>query len=219
MSAKSEKIKSNRAAWIDWAKTLLIYFVVVGHAGCQGGIKDFIYAFHMPAFFIISGYLYRPHNWRRTFRSFAIPVLVFSIINLFFQIGFDFIKTGEVDWQRYALNSWKAYYSVAWGPEGFVTLFTGVWFIVVLMLCRFLLGDIKLFQSIHRYYKEIALLMVIWMFSEPFLFPSNKRTIQDLYFYRVLSCFPFMAFGIFMKEQAQERKGYDSVSKRGGDWD
>lgn len=200
-----EKSYNKRETWIDWAKTLLIYFVVVGHAGCKGVAQELIYAFHMPAFFIVSGYLYHTHDWRKTLRSFIVPVVFFSIINLFFKIGIDIISTGEPKWFQYAVMSWKAYYSVAWGSDGYVTLFTGVWFIIVLMFCRFLLGDMKCFQLIRKYYREIALLMVIWMIAESFFFSSNTSYVQDLYLYRVLSCFPFMALGIFMKEHILNR--------------
>ena len=35
---------------------------------------------NMPAFFVISGFLYHEHNWRPTLKSFGIPLVVFSII-------------------------------------------------------------------------------------------------------------------------------------------
>lgn len=194
-----EESKNNREAWIDWAKTLLIYFVVVGHAGCKGGLQELLYAFHMPAFFIISGYLYRPHDWKKTLKNYIVPIVFYSIINLFFKIGIDIIK-GGVDWCHYATMSWKAYYSVAFGSEGYITLFPGVWFIVVLMFCRFLSGDVIVCLHILKYYKELALLFVIWIISEPLFFSSTTSCIQDLYLYRVLSCFPFVAIGMFMKE-------------------
>ena len=71
-----------RENWIDWSKTILIWLMVLGHAGLGGLPREFIYAFHMPAFFIISGYLYKPHNWFKTLKGFGIPILFFSVINL-----------------------------------------------------------------------------------------------------------------------------------------
>ena len=60
--------------------------MVLGHAGLGGLPREFIYAFHMPAFFIISGYLYKPHNWFKTLKGFGIPILFFSVINLFYVV-------------------------------------------------------------------------------------------------------------------------------------
>lgn len=75
---------SKRENWIDWSKAILIWLMVLGHAGLSGVPREFVYAFHMPAFFIISGYLYKPHNCLRTLKSFGIPILFFSAINLSF---------------------------------------------------------------------------------------------------------------------------------------
>ena len=74
-------VVAKRIIWIDWAKTILIYLMVVGHCLPAPWESTLIYAFHMPAFFIISGYLYRQHNWWRTVKSFVVPVAFFSAIN------------------------------------------------------------------------------------------------------------------------------------------
>ena len=81
INVKNVSLK-NRESWIDWSKAILIWLMVLGHAGLSGIPREFVYAFHMPAFFIISGYLYRPHNWAKTLKSFGIPILFFSMINL-----------------------------------------------------------------------------------------------------------------------------------------
>lgn len=77
---------TKRENWIDWSKALLIWLMVLGHAGLSGMPRELVYAFHMPAFFIISGYLYKPHKCWRTLKSFGIPILFFSAINLCFII-------------------------------------------------------------------------------------------------------------------------------------
>ena len=55
---------------IDTAKGILIILVVIGHvlnfnAPATSAIKTWIYSFHMPAFFIISGLLINPEKWER----------------------------------------------------------------------------------------------------------------------------------------------------------
>lgn len=49
---------SNRIDWIDRAKYLGILLVLLGHTDCPEAMKQSIYMFHMPLFFIISGYLW-----------------------------------------------------------------------------------------------------------------------------------------------------------------
>lgn len=46
-----------RLQWLDIAKGVLLYFVIWGHIVIYNGmVFKFIFAFHMPAFFILSGY-------------------------------------------------------------------------------------------------------------------------------------------------------------------
>lgn len=52
-----------RSIWIDYCKILLIYLVIVAHSNQIPRIADIlICSFHMPAFFMISGYLYKSND-------------------------------------------------------------------------------------------------------------------------------------------------------------
>ena len=44
-----------RLDYLDKAKGILIILVVIGHIWQSGPVFNIIYAFHMPAFFFISG--------------------------------------------------------------------------------------------------------------------------------------------------------------------
>lgn len=193
-------------SWVDWAKVLLIFFVIVGHAGNTGFSQDLIYSFHMPAFFVISGYLYHPKDWRITCKRLLIPVAVYSLIHLCFLILMDYAKTGYADIAHYATDSWYAYFSVAWPDLNYITLFVGVWFIIVLLFCRLLLGDIPAFSFVRRHYHYLALIMATWMIAEPFILQSNTSLVQDLYIYRCLSCFPFIALGIHLQDNPNQKE-------------
>jgi fucose 4-O-acetylase-like acetyltransferase len=50
-----------RLDWVDVARGLGIVAVVVGHVWLRGPIRDAMYSFHMPLFFLLSGLLSRPH--------------------------------------------------------------------------------------------------------------------------------------------------------------
>lgn len=50
---KSEK---KRIVWIDQLRGFAFYFVILGHMNIQRDLKVWIYSFHMPLFFIISGF-------------------------------------------------------------------------------------------------------------------------------------------------------------------
>ena len=91
-----------RIDFIDYSKGLGIFFVVFGHVYCGNNIvTNWIYSFHMPLFFILSGFLLyfeKERNFKKLFlrkcKSLIIPYLTFSIINM---IGNYFIKDMSIN--------------------------------------------------------------------------------------------------------------------------
>lgn len=51
------KMRNNRDKSLDIAKAICIILMVVGHSGCPTYLYDFVYMFHMPCFFFVSGWL------------------------------------------------------------------------------------------------------------------------------------------------------------------
>lgn len=52
--------RGDRLDWIDVARGIGILAVVVGHVWTRGGLRDAMYSFHMPLFFLLSGLLAKP---------------------------------------------------------------------------------------------------------------------------------------------------------------
>lgn len=50
-------MRNNRDKSLDIAKAICIILMVVGHSGCPTYLHDFVYMFHMPCFFFVSGWL------------------------------------------------------------------------------------------------------------------------------------------------------------------
>lgn len=50
----------DRLEWVDVARGVGIIAVVAGHVWTTGALREAVYSFHMPLFFILSGYLSRP---------------------------------------------------------------------------------------------------------------------------------------------------------------
>lgn len=47
--------QSKRILWIDYCKVIGICLVLIGHTYPNNPITDWLYSFHMPLFFFISG--------------------------------------------------------------------------------------------------------------------------------------------------------------------
>lgn len=82
--------KDGRIAYIDIARALAVYLVVLGHTSTRQTIVDLIYSFHMPCFFLISGMLLKRKNMeysiidvRKTIKkrtiSYYIPYLIWGL--------------------------------------------------------------------------------------------------------------------------------------------
>lgn len=85
---------TNRCVWIDTAKGIAIFLVVLGHSVqyylCKDNYEDhflwkFIYSFHMPFFFILSGYVIglKPLSLKvkNKFCRLLIPYASWAVIN------------------------------------------------------------------------------------------------------------------------------------------
>lgn len=75
-----------RQAWIDLAKVLGIWLVVLGHMPHSSpALKTFIFSFHMPLFFFISGYLAKPKPLGETVKQggwrLLLPYLLYGLIS------------------------------------------------------------------------------------------------------------------------------------------
>ncbi|MDR1895700.1 MAG: acyltransferase family protein [Prevotellaceae bacterium] len=84
---------TQRIIWIDIAKGLGIFLVVVGHVISSGNIlHHWIYSFHMPLFFFLSGIclnndrIYTGFLYKRL-KSLLLPYLYFGILLTIFELG------------------------------------------------------------------------------------------------------------------------------------
>lgn len=80
--------KKEREIWADYVKAIAIYLMVLCHFNLNSEIgKQFIWIFHMPVFFLISGYFDKglPFSMdilKKDFRTLIIPYFFFSVCNL-----------------------------------------------------------------------------------------------------------------------------------------
>jgi len=80
-----------RVVWVDYVKAFCIFFVVLGHSHVSHPIKIFIYAFHIPTFFFISGLFFSFDNYptyfsflKKRITQLLLPYLFFNIITYLF---------------------------------------------------------------------------------------------------------------------------------------
>ena len=78
---------SKRIGWIDEVRGYAIILVMLGHTYCPQNISTWLYTFHVPLFFFISGYLFSTSKYNcfkdfliSKFKSLILPMLCLGII-------------------------------------------------------------------------------------------------------------------------------------------
>ena len=92
-------MKEKHLNWIDLAKGIGIILVLIGHSKFLPiTLKNYIYSFHMPLFFILSGYVFSNKYNFKDFYFISCTHITPSFllyIGSFFLINFD-ISTFEI---------------------------------------------------------------------------------------------------------------------------
>ena len=93
-----------RKIWVDWAKALGMYTIIYGHCFPET-MSNFIYAFNVPVFFIISGYLCKKEQnfstcWNKTLHNLIIPYYILAFIKVAGAI-FKHLDDGQWMWSNH----------------------------------------------------------------------------------------------------------------------
>jgi fucose 4-O-acetylase-like acetyltransferase len=116
----------SRDPWLDNAKMALVTLVVIGHAWTllpsgrlPGHLYDFVYAWHVPAFVLVTGYLsrsfdYSPGRLWQLIRTVAVPYVLFEFLMALFRVhvggeelGTIFLDPHWPMWYLAALFCWR----------------------------------------------------------------------------------------------------------------
>lgn len=150
-----------RSKWIDVYKGIGIILVVAGHI-FDGLIRDLIFLFHMPLFFFISGYLYKPKNYFNYFTKKSLSLLIpyFSFL-IVFSVLYFFIN-GDVD-----------IYAIFYGGRKLQGIYGIFWFVTCLFLTQ---------QLYNYFYKNFSPknIFIIMFFFLCFSY-VNSLIISDFY--------------------------------------
>lgn len=133
-----------RIEYLDIAKGILIITVILSHSPWT--FAQYMYWFHMPAFFMISGLLYRDGiDFKKQLLKFYIPYFSFSVIDILFNFIID-PGTGSI--RSFATSFVNYIYSgkAVWGV---------FWFIPVLFISKFI------FSKLRDHFKTTYIVLII----------------------------------------------------------
>lgn len=181
---------SKRLDWIDWMKALGIYLIVLGHFFSLGG--RFIYVFHVPLFFMISGFLSKREDdrhvfWKKLWYNLVVPMLLMAVAN--------FAYTSIIQWFEGIFECKYFYWFARNVLFGMVSGFGNLWFVYTLILLKIIFQ----YCSSHKllYSLTIVMLALAYLYNTldlsgfPFFLKEPNSVID------VCTAFPFFALGIY----------------------
>lgn len=154
--------------FISIAKAIGIILMVAGHSGCPIIMNNFLYLFHMPLFFVCSGYFFKDienHHkltgyCRRKMQKLYLPYLKWSLFILLFHN--IFVLTNIIDGHKYDFHDYiKQLFSLCLMTD-YEILIRPFWFIKELLLSSILIATLSYFC--YRCQKKITNLLFVGIF-------------------------------------------------------
>lgn len=140
-------MSQNRNCWLDIAKGIAITLMVAGHTPIPSVMSHFIYAFHMPLFFIASGLVSNYEKYslmdyiKHKSYTLLLPFVCYSTI-----VAFLMYFIGELDVIDYIKSGWGGY---------------ALWFIPILFMASVLVRIT--FLAKKRYVRRFIMLCLLYI--------------------------------------------------------
>lgn len=139
--------QSNRVPTFDIMKGIGILVMIIGHTYIPSPMSDFIFVWHMPLFFILSGYFFKMKPMdvllKNNLRTLFIPYLLTALVIFLFALLYEILGRSGFD----ALHYFIAIFVGSGSPKA-VPLSEysngAIWFLLALFWCRLIFNGLLL---------------------------------------------------------------------------
>lgn len=188
-----------REVWIDVARGIGIIAVVIGHSG-RHLVHDLLFWFHMPLFFIISGYIdkginswleFKPWIIKRT-KQLLIPYISFVTLIAFWKSLIEFYKGNGLEWLSGNIIN------LILGGNYINDWFSIIWFITCLYATQIIFAIIQI--TIKTKYVKLLLIGICFIIAHVEANIVNYYNVYIPWNIDVaLFSIAFYAFGYYLK--------------------
>ncbi|MGP1587108.1 MAG: acyltransferase family protein [Treponemataceae bacterium] len=190
---KTQLSDNSRILWIDFAKLIGIFLVILGHLGLRNIlIRNFIYSFHMPLFFFLSGITTKKENLakivKKNFQCLIIPYFAFYLITYVWWFFYYFIRNPGLFERNITVAFIKPMlgmlYGIGWDTPFSTMLNVPLWFLLALFFCKLFYGVTNLCPKKVFVFVNIFLCVVF--------------TVTVIMFRKSIRKFPFSIGPVFL---------------------
>lgn len=195
-----EAIKTEkRISWIDIAKAIGIFYIVLGHVYEDTTIfRIILYLFHVPLFFILSGFTYHYYKDQKEFilkklKQLYIPYILVSIISIFI-----YLILGNYIGENVSLNAGsliQSLYFMIYANTNYGVMMWNrpLWFIPALLVSLVIINLIEIIKNKPTKIIIVILLTALGMFC------GYKQIYLPLQTEGALSMLIWIYIGIYLK--------------------
>lgn len=199
-------MEKNRITWIDTAKGLGIFLVVLGHNSIPAAIFGYIFSFHMPLFFFISGFLFKKDLNFSNFAAKKFKTLILPYLTL----GLGVYLYWLVIYQKFSpfdLSLLKPLGDLAFASTKLESIFTPLWFLPGLFVAELIFFAV--IKKFPKQYLLISLILSLIGYWNSFQYFKNLPWSITA----SLVALVFMAGGYFLKDRYSELLGNIKLKK------
>lgn len=135
--------QSKRILWIDYAKLIGIYLVILGHLNLRSnGINAFINSFHMQLFFLLSGICFNKDDFfnilKKSCRGLLIPYVFFYTLCYPYWVAKSYFRDHlEITVINYVVKPFFGFlYGVVYDTKYSFMVIVAGWFLLALFFIR-----------------------------------------------------------------------------------
>lgn len=208
-----EALQKNRIVWIDNARAIAIFFIVLGHINTNGQFCNYLNSFHVPLFFFISGLTFSTHDkplvfLKKKVKRILVPYWCFSLISIgiYMLLGRFAAQRLEGD-DYYIMSLWQCIYGMLYGSRGngFLNWNRPMWFLPCLfslLVISYLIGRFIFRGKNKKVFAAIMLVLCLSLFAVMYyrgIFPLLPFGLTQ-----AASASPFFALGIMTRLLADD---------------
>lgn len=192
--------------YIDTAKVIGLYLMILGHGCVNESLTQFIYSFHMPLFFFISGMLHKDRTItdtiKKDYKGLIIPYILINIVCLIIYWSAK-IYHNTITIEMIIYNIKAIALGVGYNIDGYKPVASTMWFVYVLFLIHIIVN------ACHKHLFKIFL-----FFTAIIIVYIMDRHNIDIYIPldSAFTAIPFFIGGIYLKLWLSKLVNYKKIS-------
>lgn len=194
-----------RINWIDWAKVIAIFFVVFGHTPQERGdfLVTYICTFHMPFFFMLSGFLSKGStdtvgNLRKNWHALIVPYFFYNIIFYpYWLVRYLVDVHGEPTFGSIVMKPLLGMLFLQIDTPVSTSLNGVTWFLAALLVMRIILNVCYRIR-----WTDFCLITTALLFAVLHVLSGFYHGVGNLFLNGLLFCFPFYVIGHFLRKKS-----------------